>query len=247
MNHDRGLISISIEKNMKGRAMSKSELKKVRIAVVGREEDTKNYMRTLGHMDVDAICTMSLEEASLCDGLLLPGGGDMNPSRYNQPLAGSTEIDEPLDEVQFAACKMFVEKNKPVMGICKGAQVINVFFGGTLIQDLPNTTAHKSPDGKPIFHSSTAKEGGLIYELYGTDPRVNSIHHQAIDKLGEGLQAIQWAEDGTIEAIEHVEKPIIALQWHPERMCFEMATDEGVDGSKLFSYFVDSIALSKDR
>jgi putative glutamine amidotransferase len=149
-----------------------------------------------------------------CDGLLLPGGGDVNPRRYGQENAGSAGIDDGLDERELAAVKLFAGLGRPVLGICRGCQVLNVAFGGTLLQDIPD---HRRVMGTDALHPVVTRDD-MLRGLYGERFTVNSAHHQAVDVPGTGLRAVQWADDGVIEAIRHDTLPILGVQWHPERL-----------------------------
>ena len=149
-----------------------------------------------------------------CAGLLLPGGGDIHPRHYGQDDRGCADIDEARDARELTALERFASAGRPVLGICRGAQLINVFFGGTLHQDIPG---HSQINGEDRIHGSRTDDP-LLRELYGERFPVNSSHHQAVDCLGSGLRAVQWAEDGTVEAIRHDTLPVFAVQWHPERL-----------------------------
>ena len=132
---------------------------------------------------------------AVCAALLLPGGGDI------------ADRLPPEEERVIAA---FTAAEKPILGICRGLQALNVFFGGTLYAYIPG---HQSPEGD-ILHATRAV--GELAELVGTEPLVNSNHHQAVHRLGAGLSVRQWAGDGVIEGICHTALPILAVQWHPE-------------------------------
>lgn len=148
------------------------------------------------------------------DALLLPGGGDLEPWRYGQENAASRNLEPERDEEEFALLQEHTAAGKPVLGICRGLQAINVFFGGTLLQEIPGHSA--GPDGDR-FHSVRTGPSPLL-ELCGACAEVNSAHHQAADRLGSGLRAVQWAEDGIVEALCHERLPVWAVQWHPERL-----------------------------
>ena len=175
------------------------------------------------------------------DGLLLPGGGDIAPSRYGQADAGCLYVDPALDDMQFAALGAFVKAGRPVLGICRGHQLVNVYFGGTLIQHLPESPAHSrdTGDAGDKVHPTRAKEKSFLYDLYGPRFATNSAHHQAVDRPGEGLQAVQWSEDGVVEGIAHRTLPVWGVQWHPERMCFAHARADTVDGAKVIEMFLN--------
>ena len=149
-----------------------------------------------------------------CDFLLLPGGGDLEPWRYGQENTVSDGLEPERDRAELELIEQFLILRKPIFGVCRGMQVINVFFGGSLTQDIQG---HKTVDGIDRYHKvkSTAS---LLRNLCGESCIVNSAHHQAVDGIGTGLEAVQWTADGTIEAICHRSLPIWGVQWHPERL-----------------------------
>ena len=208
----------------------------MRILVAGLPEKTKNYVAALHDAGMEGIVGLDRGEAGQMDGLLLPGGADIDPSRYGQALCGSRGIEPELDQAQFAVLACFQQMKKPILGICKGHQIINVYFGGSLIQDMADGGRHRAdPDDQ--VHLTHAEPDCWLAGLYGTDFFVNSAHHQAVDRPGEGLSVIQRSEDGVIEAISHRELPILSLQWHPERMCGVHRREDTVDGTAVFRYF----------
>ena len=153
-----------------------------------------------------------------CDALLLPGGGDMAPWRYGQSNTASRGLEPERDTAELMLLERFTAAGKPVLGICRGIQVINVFFGGTLCQDLPG---HSAVDGHDSFHTVRTARSPLL-AVCGPLCRVNSAHHQAADAPGRGLRAVQWAEDGAVEAVCHDCLPVWGVQWHPERLPGEL-------------------------
>ena len=169
------------------------------------------------------------------DGLVLCGGNDIDPAFFGEPINGSVDVDRKLDEWEFSLMKSFLEADKPILGICRGCQLINVYFDGTLCQHLPNAADHKSNADQDLIHPVQALKGSLAEKLYGTEFVVNSVHHQAIQRLGTGLKATMFAES-VIEGIEHESLPVLGVQWHPERICG--LGKETVDGSLIFAYFV---------
>jgi len=172
------------------------------------------------------------------DGLVLCGGNDIAPSYYGEEIDGSVDIDSERDKVEFALLKAFVQAGKPVLGICRGFQLINIFFGGSLYQHLPETPLHTNKEDFYITHSVTAVENSIVEKNYGKTFSVNSSHHQAIKDLGDGLYATAFWEGKYIEAYEHKSLPIFAVQWHPERMCFSQKRADTVDGTKFFKEFM---------
>lgn len=162
----------------------------------------------------------------LCDGFLFTGGCDIDPRHYGEkasPLCGS--IQHNRDDLEFKVFGMAIESGKPIMGICRGCQLINVALGGTLYQDIPsqlNTTIlHRQtePTNKPS-HSVTLKHGTPLFELIGNDTMTaNSFHHQAVKQMGKDLKPMAVADDGIVEAFYCESKQYIrAYQWHPERL-----------------------------
>ena len=173
------------------------------------QEGFKNYVDALESFGVK-ICHSEPEQ---CQGLLLPGGVDINPALYGHENMGSVEINPERDQIELEAFERFIALGKPIFGICRGCQMINVLLGGTLFQDIPG---HRQSEGDMLHESHTTDS--MLIELYGERFTINSIHHQAIDRLGSGLRPVQWAEDGPIEAVRHESLPIFAVQWHPERL-----------------------------
>lgn len=160
---------------------------------------------------------------AMADGLLLTGGVDIHPGRYQDvfmdydPNSGQPApyvISVTRDSMDFLLCKAFLKAGKPIFGIGRGMQVINVVFGGSLYQDIELVMELDHPVGQD--HKVEIAEDSIIHRLYGKEMTVNSYHHQAIKDLGEGLRATAVAEDGIIEAIEHEILPVFGVQWHPE-------------------------------
>lgn len=207
------------------------------IAIIGRSQDTVNYEKALRLIGATPFTSLDPEQCADCSGLLLPGGGDITPAFFGQQEHGSRQIDTELDILQLQALDFFIKWHRPVFGICKGMQVINVHFGGSICQHIKNATSHQW-NGKDQFHyvyHIGCSRTDFFYQLYGSSAFVNSAHHQAVDKLGKGLLPICQASDGTIEALAHAALPILAVQWHPERI-----PDKG--GLELLSYFLELCA-----
>lgn len=149
-----------------------------------------------------------------CDALLLPGGGDLHPRLYGDVFAGAKEVDEERDACELALFRGFLAAGKPILGVCRGMQLVNVALGGTLRQHIDG---HGKIDGADRLHDVRTGDATLR-ALYGERFTVNSAHHQAVARLGEGLRASAWAEDGVVEALRHTSRPVFAVQWHPERL-----------------------------
>ncbi len=159
------------------------------------------------------------------DGLVLQGGADVSPASYGEaPLRPEWEGDRLRDEYEMELLQEFIEAGKPVLGICRGAQLINVSYGGTLVQDiasqLPRAQAHVSDAYEKLRHAVRFEPGGHLAQLYpGAAPaQVTSIHHQAIGQVGRGLAVEARSEpDGVVEAIRAAGAGfVLGVQWHPE-------------------------------
>lgn len=194
--------------------------------------DARHYCRALKGTGINPVVSDQIEDENLYDGLLLPGGGDISPLFYHKKNHGSKNICIAEDIIQILLFHRFLEQKKPILGICKGMQLINVALGGNLIQDLPTQNLH-AYDTADRYHTTKALPGSRLHTLYGNSCITNSAHHQAINKLGDHLRITQYAHDGVAEAIEHDILPIIGVQWHPERI----NVPHYADGSRIFSYF----------
>lgn len=176
------------------------------------------------------------------DGLLLCGGGDMDPAHYGRENLGSTDMDLKRDEVELALAQAYLSAGKPILAVCRGHQLLNVTLGGTLIQDLstPQRPFHTRAEGatEDRIHPIRATEGSVLHRLYGEVFSVNSYHHQAVEDLGSGLAVTAVSESGIVEAMEHRSLPILCVQFHPERMTGKHASPALVDGGKIFDWFI---------
>ena len=175
-----------------------------------------------------------------CDGLVLTGGGDMDPALFGQENRGSRSVDRARDDAELALLDAFCGAGKPVLAICRGHQVVNVWLGGSLTQDLgPGLVPfHQKEEGDQI-HLVRAAEGSLLRRLYGPVFPVNSSHHQGLGRLGRGLRETAWSEGGVVESAEHQHLPLICVQFHPERMTGVLARPDTVDGGELFRAFLE--------
>ena len=175
------------------------------------------------------------------DGLVLCGGGDIDPARYGQENRGSQPPDPARDEAEFNLARAYLEAGKPILGICRGHQLLNVLLGGTLIQDVGDALRpfHAHGEDEPdLVHPVRSAQGSFFAQAYGTLFHVNSWHHQASDALGKGLIPVLWSESGLVEAVEHENLPILGVQFHPERMTGKMARIDTVDGAAVFTHFL---------
>lgn len=169
-------------------------------------------------LDVDAE-----EVVEHIDALVLSGGEDVDPRRYNQaPGAHSGPFSPERDELEFALVHAAMAKGIPILGICRGSQLLNVAMGGTLVQHLAvgSGESHASV-AYPRAHRSqevTLRPDSVVHELYGDRVVVNSFHHQAVDEPGRDVLVTGTAADGVVESFEVVGHPVVGVQWHPE--CF---------------------------
>lgn len=150
------------------------------------------------------------EVLDLCDGFLITGGTDVDPKFYNEENNGSKCIDDRLDILDKQVVEYAVKNKKPLLGICRGHQSINVFLGGSLIQHMENHRGIK--EGHEV---KTVKNAYLAFD---ENILTNSYHHQAVKDLAPNMEIVAKHADGTCEAIIHKELPIIGIQWHPELM-----------------------------
>ncbi len=161
------------------------------------------------------------EVVSRLDGLVLSGGADIEPRRYGaapEPALGDVEPDR--DAWELALFEAAQRRGIPVLGICRGLQLVNVAHGGTLVQDVSPTEGVGHPrfesDGRRRTHDVSVVEGTRLAELYPSALEVNSLHHQVVDRVGEGLVVSAKAPDGVVEGLESADGDVLAVQWHPE-------------------------------
>lgn len=160
------------------------------------------------------------EELLKClDGLLLTGGGDLDPALYGEPNRGTMPWDERRDRYELSLLRGMVRRGKPVLGICRGIQVINVGLGGTLWQDVDSQLGLSHPSGHGIRHGVRFAPDCFLLPALAQTTLINSTHHQAVKDVAPGLVATAWSDDGLIEAIQAADgRPIWGVQFHPERL-----------------------------
>ena len=175
------------------------------------------YIRAIRRGGGDVLLSRDLHRTFACDSLLLPGGGD---------------ILGPLDAQERYLIQLFISSSRPVLGICRGMQALNVYFGGTLYRRIPG---HQLPRND-LIHSTRA--AGVLRSLMGRDFSVTSCHHQAVQEPGRNLAVIQRSGDGIIEGICHLTRPILGVQWHPERQSYDERRPDAADAAPLWEYFL---------
>jgi putative glutamine amidotransferase len=174
---------------------------------------------------------------SALDGLVLTGGADIEPARYGQEPHETTYTRPARDSFEFALLDGALAAGIPVLGVCRGMQVLNVAFGGTLTQHLPEATG--TAEHQPALATFGTNTVGLAPDslagrILGAETKCHCYHHQAVDSLGQGLRAVGWAADGTTEAIELPgETFVLGVQWHPE---------QDADDRRLFAAMVSAAA-----
>jgi putative glutamine amidotransferase len=187
---------------------------------------------------------------SQCDGIVFTGGSDIQPGRYGKQAEENlcADIDDVRDQHEFDLAAKVEDQGIPILGICRGLQLLNVHNGGTLVTDIEHFggQSHRKLDGYDRRHSVHIEPGSYLSRmLKSRDGEINSAHHQAAERPGDGLQvAARAPEDGTIEALEWKDptgKPFfLAVQWHPERMDFS----EPFAG-RIFEAFLWEVAMHK--
>ncbi len=180
------------------------------------------------------------------DGLFVAGGGDLNPACYGKETHGKTDgIDSLRDEAELILTRWALEDGKPLFGVCRGVQTLNVAAGGTLLQDIrdqwPNAIRHQYFPEKPrdyVAHDISVVFGTRLSNILGGAARVNSFHHQAVETVGKGFRVAAYAPDGVIEAIERQDGSFaVGVQWHPESL---IDLDSGMYA--LFEAFIKQAA-----
>lgn len=157
------------------------------------------------------------------DGVLLPGGADLDPQRYGQePVAETAGVVAFQDDLDLATARAVVASDLPTLAICRGMQVLNVALGGTLHQHLTETSVRHHD----AIHDVDVRDGSRLHQVMGRARiDVSSYHHQGLDRLGDDLVVTATAADGVVEAVEHRTADVLAVQWHPEDRHATSATD----------------------
>lgn len=200
---------------------------KIGITENKKYHDYHDWIKGSDNFEVVKLSGETDEKIEHCDGVILSGGVDIHPRYYDQsihyPNAPEKGFQTHRDDFEFDVLKKSLKLNIPVLGICRGLQLINVFFEGTLVQDLGNKNSTHQAHERDSKHNVKVEGGTVLHDIAKVNSgTVNSAHHQAIDKLGKDLVVNSYSEDGVIEGVEWKNKDsrsfMLALQWHPERM-----------------------------
>lgn len=203
---------------------------------IALSSSTSNYEKWIHRVDSTVITIdfdkMPVDSAmkllASCDGILLTGGEDVVPSYYGKTAdSARCETNPGRDSLEFALIRKAMELKIPILGICRGQQILNVAMGGTLVIDIPSdhpsAIIHRCEDYTKCFHHVALDKSSNLMAICRADTGwITSNHHQAVEKIAPGLRAVAWSPDSIIEAIEYSDpsqKPFLhAVQWHPERM-----------------------------
>ena len=175
---------------------------------------------------------------ALLDGIIMSGGGDIHPSYFGEkPVKELGHVDPERDKYDMCLIRMAGQQNIPMLGICRGEQLINVAYGGTLYQDLPSQYKDSLLQHRNSSHNITLQPGSWIADVAKCDEfETNTFHHQAVKKIAPGFKATAWSHDGVIEVIENVNGyPIWGVQFHPEKMLVEEGNKVA---ARIFDFFI---------
>jgi putative glutamine amidotransferase len=169
------------------------------------------------------------------DGLIITGGADIDPKHYqgNDQHPNLTKIDHERDSSELALIRAWAKTDKPMLCVCRGMQVLNVAFGGTMHEHIPDvreSDIHRSADGLWAIHEISVDENSRLAKAMGTNKvETYSGHHQAVKAIGQGLCVVAQAPDGIIEALEHEQHPwLLGVQWHPEKSSATDPTQQAI-------------------
>lgn len=224
---------------------------------MGREDKFRKYIDWIGRGDASAECIRisyaldNLADLGRCGALLLTGGHDVDPRLYGGPTTHPSivDVDRKRDDFECSALDLALSRRLPVLGICRGMQLANVHFGGTLIPDIQEAgfPSHKTNGSIECRHDVELDPASAVSGMTGVrSGSVTSSHHQAVDRIGRGLRVVARSKDGIAEAMEwNKQRPefLLLVQWHPERM-----TDAGNPlAEKILQKFLASIKRTQDE
>ncbi|MGN0707922.1 MAG: gamma-glutamyl-gamma-aminobutyrate hydrolase family protein [Faecalibacterium sp.] len=180
----------------------------------------------------------AVQESLSCDGLLLPGGGDMSPAFFGQqPLPACGKPNPVRDAAEPLLLQAFWSADRPILGICRGVQVLNICLGGNIHQDITPLERCSHNDHWDLAHNVIIRRNSLLWQAFGTPAvQVNSQHHQAVDRLAPGLTVTALSEDGFVEAVEAPGRRFcLGVQWHPEWLSAQLPAQQ-----RIFNLFVSA-------
>ena len=188
----------------------------------------ENWMIAIQGVEVVPLTAENKGSASGCDGIIFSGGEDIHPSHYGNPdyvaAYHLTDFNPERDRFELDLADEILDSGIPVLGICRGMQLINVHFGGTLVPDLPSfgkPPHSRDETGTDRRHDISIEPDSRLAHLAGTNGTINSAHHQAVDRVAPGFRTVAISTDGVIESIERTsasDNYLLLVQWHPERM-----------------------------
>lgn len=182
------------------------------------------------------------EVAKLVDGWLIPGGADLDSALWGEELHPAAELQDGTRVAAEERLFSHVDPAMPILGICYGCQVLNVLRGGTLAQHLPDVVGHNDHSGGTLQSYQVDSDSLLARSAGAVRIEGKSYHHQAVGRVGESLNVVARAEDGTVEAVEATDRPwLVGVQWHPERTPHDEAT------RRLFARFIEAAAAYRAR
>lgn len=163
--------------------------------------------------------------ATRFDGLVLPGGDDLDPALHGGTAPVDDDVDRMHDDADIALARAALRNGLPLLAICRGMQVLNVALGGTLLEDVPNAPV---PHHEGMHAVRLEPACAVARAMNTTAPTVSSYHHQAVDRLGQGLRVRGRSADGCVEVIEHETADVLAVQWHPEDEAAHRSGDQAL-------------------
>ena len=187
-----------------------------KVFIYNNNKDAKNYVAILERLNTSYILSQDITAVNGCSHLLLCGGGDVHPAFYCQENVCSKNIDVIRDLKEFYLINYFFTKGLPILGICRGMQIINVFFGGSLRQSISDKNLHYLKNND-CYHFITTVNN-LLEKNYFNQLLVNSSHRQCVDKIGKNLTPTLFSDDIICEGFAHKNNKILAVQFHPERL-----------------------------
>lgn len=205
--------------------------------VVGSTAPYVDQVRRAGGRPVVLPGSAAVDLLDVVDALVLTGGGDVDPLRYGGDPGSGVDVDATRDRDEIAVVRAAAEAGVPLLGACRGLQVLVVAFGGTLTGDLG--AGHLLPD---VGHPVSTRPGSLVHDVLGPRPAVTSLHHQSVADPGPCWSPSAWADDGVVEAVEWTANEdwlALAVQWHPEL--------ENVSGAALFAWLIRHAGNGRGR